>query len=262
MRGGWSLWLLLGLVGAAILVPLLSPWAVDAMDWDAIRAQPFTGAHLLGTDNMGRDLLTRSFAGLRVSLAIALAATAVAMVIGMIWGAVAAYMGGMIDGVMMRLVDIFYALPFLFLVIVLTLLFGRSLALLFLAIAAVEWLTMARIMRAQTLSLKVRPFILAAEAAGLSRWQIIRRHIMPNIFGFALVYAALSVPNVVIAESFLSFLGLGVQEPATSLGLLIKEGADDMESAPHILIVSGGLMLLLLASLTGVSESLRARWRA
>ena len=254
--------LLLALLLGAILVPWLSPWTMDGIDWNAIRAAPFTHGHILGTDNMGRDLLVRSFSGLRVSLAIAVAAATVAMVIGMIWGAVAAFFGGVVDGVMMRLVDIFYALPFVFLVIVLTLLFGRSLTLLFLAIAAVEWLTMARIMRAQSLSLKMRPFILAAEAAGLNRWQIIGRHILPNIFGLALVYAAISVPHVVIAESFLSFLGLGVQEPATSLGLLIKEGADDMESAPHILIVAGGLMLMLLTSLTLVSEKWRARWQA
>ena len=262
MKRRFALWLLLALILAAVLVPWLSPWTQDGIDWQAIRVAPFTDGHILGADNMGRDLLTRSFAGLRVSLAIAVAAATTAMVIGMIWGAVAAYLGGLVDGVMMRFVDIFYALPFLFLVIVLTLLFGRSLALLFLAIAAVEWLTMARIMRAQTLSLKVRPFILAAEAAGLNRFQIIVRHILPNIFGLALVYAAISVPNVVMAESFLSFLGLGVQEPATSLGLLIKEGADDMETAPHILMSSGGLMLMLLASLTLVSEQLRKGWQA
>lgn len=250
------------LVAGAVLVPLMSPWPMDAIDWNAIRAAPGAHGHLLGTDNMGRDLLTRSFAGLRISLAIALAAALVAMLIGMAWGATAGFLGGRIDNMMMRIVDIIYALPFLFLVIVLTLLFGRSLILLFLAIAAVEWLTMARIMRAQSMSLKVRPFILAAEAAGLTPLQIIWRHILPNIFGLALVYAAISVPQVVMAESFLSFLGLGVQEPATSLGILIKEGADDMEAAPHVLLVPGGLLVALLVSLTLIGDQLRTRWQA
>ncbi len=255
----WPFLLLALLVLGALVVPLLSPYGFDVIDWDAIRARPGVNGHWLGTDSVGRDLLVRSFMGLRVSLMVGLAAASVSLVIGVAWGAVAGFVGGWVDNLMMRLVDLLYALPFMFFVIVLTVLFGRSVLLLFLAIGAVEWLTMARIVRGQTLSLKTRGFIEAAEASGASRLRILLRHILPNLLGIVLVYLALTVPQVVMIESFLSFLGLGVQEPQTSLGILIKEGADDMEMQPHALIVPGVLLVTLLVSLTLIGERARAR---
>jgi oligopeptide transport system permease protein len=246
----------------ALLVPLLSPWGYDAIDWDAIRAAPFTGGHLLGTDGAGRDLLARCFVGARVSLGVALAASLVSLVIGVAWGAIAGMAGGRIDDAMMRVVDILYALPFMFFVIVLMVVFGRSILLVFLAIGAVEWLTMARIVRGQTLALKARGFVLAAESAGASQARILCRHVLPNLAGIVLVYLTLTVPQVMMVESFLSFLGLGVQEPLTSLGILIKEGADEMEVAPWGLIAPGALLVTLLVALNILGERLRARLAA
>ncbi len=258
----WPLVLLAVLVLGALAVPLLAPHGHDVIDWDAIRAAPGVNGHWLGTDSVGRDLLVRSFMGLRVSLMVGLAAASVSLFIGVLWGAVAGFVGGWVDNFMMRMVDLLYALPFMFFVIVLTVLFGRSVLLLFLAIGAVEWLTMARIVRGQTMSLKARGFVEAAEAGGASRLRILLRHILPNLFSIVLVYLALTVPQVVMIESFLSFLGLGVQEPQTSLGILIKEGADDMEMQPHALIVPGVLLVALLVSLTLIGDRARARWLA
>jgi len=243
----------------ALLVPTLSPWPYDAIDWDAVRAAPFTDGHLLGTDGAGRDLLARCFVGARVSLGVGLAAALVSLVIGVLWGAVAGLIGGRVDDAMMRVVDVLYALPFMFFVIVLMVVFGRSIVLVFLAIGAVEWLTMARIVRGQTLVLKERGFVLAAEAAAAPRAQVLRRHILPNLAGIVLVYLTLTVPQVMLIESFLSFLGLGVQEPLTSLGILIKEGADEMEVAPWALIAPGALLVTMLVALNRLGERLRAR---
>lgn len=254
-----ALYTLLAIVVLALLVPALSPWPYDVIDWDAIRAAPFTGGHWLGTDGVGRDLLTRAFVGARVSLGVGLAAASVSLVIGVLWGATAGLIGGRVDDLMMRFVDILYALPFMFFVIVLMVVFGRSILLVFLAIGAVEWLTMARIVRGQTLALKERGFVLAAEAAGASRPRILRRHILPNLAGIVLVYLTLTVPQVMLVESFLSFLGLGVQEPLTSLGILIKEGADEMEVAPWALIAPGALLVTMLVALNMLGERLRAR---
>jgi oligopeptide transport system permease protein len=250
----------LGVVAAlALLVPLMSPWGYDAIDWDAIRAAPVSHGHLLGTDGAGRDLLARCFVGARVSLGVALAASRVSLVIGVAWGAVAGMAGGRIDDAMMRVVDVLYALPIMFFVIVLMVVFGRSILLVFLAIGAVEWLTMARIVRGQTLALKARGFVLAAESAGAAPRRILWRHVLPNLAGIVLVYLTLTVPQVMMVESFLSFLGLGVQEPLTSLGILIKEGADEMEVAPWGLIAPGVLLVTMLVALNILGERLRAR---
>jgi oligopeptide transport system permease protein len=254
-----ALVLLSAIAVAALLVPLLSPWPYDIIDWDSVRAPPFTHGHLLGTDGAGRDLLARCFVGARVSIGVGLAAAAVSLVIGVLWGATAGMAGGRIDDVMMRIVDVLYALPFMFFVIVLMVVFGRSILLVFLAIGAVEWLTMARIVRGQTIALKERGFVLAAEAAASSRARIIRRHILPNLAGVVLVYLTLTVPQVMLVESFLSFLGLGVQEPLTSLGMLIKEGADEMEAAPWALIAPGAILVAMLAAFNLLGERLRAR---
>ena len=249
------------IVGLALLGPLVIHWRHDVMDWDAIRAAPGVHGHWLGTDLVGRDLLVRTMVGTRVTLAVASAAALVSLVIGCTWGAVAGWVGGRVDEVMMRLVDAVYALPFMFVVIVLMVVFGRSILLVFLGIGAVEWLTMARIVRGQTLALKARGFVTAAEAAGVPAHLVVLRHILPNLAGVALAYLLLAVPQVVMVESFLSFLGLGVQEPLTSLGILVKEGADQMDYAPHALLLPGGVLVALLICLTVVGEDLRRRFQ-
>lgn len=250
------------IVCAALLLPPLLPWPYDQIDWDAVRAVPMTGNHLLGTDSVGRDLLARTLVGTRLTLSVALAAAFVSLIIGVAWGAVAGWVGGKTDELMMRIVDALYALPFMFIVIILMVVFGRSILLVFLGIGMVEWLTMARVVRGQVMQLKNRPFILAAEAAGSSPSATLRRHILPNVAGVALAYLMLTVPQVVMVESFLSFLGLGVQEPMTSLGILVKEGADDMDVAPLALLVPGGILVTVLVCLTLAGEKLRDRWAA
>jgi oligopeptide transport system permease protein len=247
------------LLAMALLLPPFLPWSYDAIDWDAVRAPPLTGHHLIGTDSVGRDLLARTLVGTRLTLSVALAAASVALVIGVAWGAVAGWVGGKTDELMMRIVDALYALPFMFIVILLMVVFGRSILLVFLGIGMVEWLTMARVVRGQVMQLKNRPFILAAEAAGQRGPSILRRHVLPNVAGVALAYLMLTVPQVVMVESFLSFLGLGVQEPMTSLGILVKEGADDMDVAPIALLVPGGILVTLLVCLTLAGEKLRGR---
>lgn len=247
---------------AALLGPLLLDWRYDAIDWNAIRAAPLSPGHLMGTDSVGRDLLARTLVGTRVTLGVAAAAALVALVVGVAWGAIAGWCGGKVDEAMMRIVDALYALPFMFVVILLMVVFGRSILLVFLGIGAVEWLTMARVVRGQMIVLKERPFILAAEAAGARPATIVLRHMLPNIAGIAIAYLLLTIPQVVMIESFLSFLGLGVQEPMTSLGILLKDGADDMDIAPHALLLPGFVLVLLLVSLTRAGEKLRDRLAA
>jgi oligopeptide transport system permease protein len=248
------------IVAAALLVPPLLPWGYDVIDWNAVRAAPLTGAHPLGTDNVGRDLLARTLVGTRVTLGVALAAALVSLVIGVAWGAIAGWVGGKTDELMMRIVDALYALPFMFVVILLMVVFGRSILLVFIGIGAVEWLTMARVVRGQVLQIKQRPFIIAAEAAGAPARAIMTGHVLPNVAGVAIAYLLLTVPQVVMVESFLSFLGLGVQEPLTSLGIMVKEGADDMDIAPFALILPGGILVTLLVCLTLAGEKLRDRF--
>jgi oligopeptide transport system permease protein len=245
----------------ALIVPLLLPWPFDVIDWNAVRAAP-SQSHWLGTDSVGRDLLARTLVGTRITASVAIAAALVALVIGVAWGAIAGWVGGKTDELMMRVVDALYALPFMFVVILLMVVFGRSILLVFLGIGAVEWLTMARIVRGQVIQLKARSFIFAAEAAGAPGRVIVARHVLPNVAGVALAYLLLTVPQVVMVESFLSFLGLGVQEPLTSLGILVKEGADDMDLAPHALLLPGGVLVALLVCLTIAGERLRDRMAA
>ncbi len=256
----------LALLGAIVLASLVGPalldWRYDVIDWDAVRSPPFTPGHVFGTDGVGRDLLARTLVGTRVTLAVAIAAATVALVIGVAWGAIAGWVGGRLDEAMMRVVDALYALPFMFVVILLMVVFGRSILLVFLGIGAVEWLTMARVVRGQLLTLRHRPFILAAEAAGAPAPAIVLRHVLPNLAGVALAYLLLTVPQVVLVESFLSFLGLGVQEPLTSLGILVKDGADEMDIAPHALLLPGGVLVTLLVTLTLLGERLRDRFTA
>ena len=251
--------LLAAIVVAALLLPALLPWGYATIDWEAVRAPAFSPGHLLGTDSVGRDLLARTLAGTRVTLAVATAAALVALVIGTAWGATAGWFGGRIDEAMMRVVDALYALPFMFVVIVLMVVFGRSVLLVFLGIGAVEWLTMARVVRGQVLALRNRPFILASEAAGAPAHAIVTGHILPNIASVAIAYLMLTVPQVVMVESFLSFLGLGVQEPLTSLGILVHDGADDMDIAPLTLIVPGFVLVATVVCLNRLGEGLRSR---
>ena len=213
--------------------------------------------HIFGTDANGRDLFIRVMHGGRVSLSIGVTATFVALLIGVLYGATAGFLGGRIDNYMMRFVDVLYALPYIFFVIILVVVFGRNYILMFIAIGAVEWLTMARIVRGQTLSIRRREFIEAAEAAGVSSWAIIRRHILPNVVGPVIVYVTLTVPAVILAESFLSFLGLGVQEPATSWGVLISDGKDQMESYPWMLIFPALFMVVTLFCFNFIGDGLR-----
>lgn len=248
------------LVLAALLGPLASPYAVDQVDWtlSPLASPPsLANGHWFGTDSNGRDLFVRVWAGTQVSLLVALLATAVSVLIGVAWGATAGYLGGRVDGWMMRVVDVLYALPYMFFVIILTVVFGRSLWLIFLAIGAVGWLTMARIVRGQALALRQREFVLAAVALGLPAHRIIARHIVPNVLGTVIVYATLTVPQVILFESFLSFLGLGVQEPLTSLGRLVAEGALEMETAPWQLLVPASVLALLLLALNFLGDGLR-----
>jgi oligopeptide transport system permease protein len=248
------------LVLAALLGPLASPYAVDHVDWtlSPLASPPsLANGHWFGTDSNGRDLFVRVWTGTQVSLLVALLATAVSVVIGVGWGATAGYLGGRVDGWMMRVVDVLYALPYMFFVIILTVVFGRSLWLIFLAIGAVGWLTMARIVRGQALALRQREFVLAAVALGLPARRIIARHIVPNVLGTVIVYATLTVPQVILFESFLSFLGLGVQEPLTSLGRLVAEGALEMETAPWQLLVPATVLALLLLALNFLGDGLR-----
>ena len=245
------------LVVAAVVGPWLSPFTYDEVNKSDVWLPPLQGGHLMGSDALGRDLLTRLLVGLRVSLAIGFVATFVSLVIGVAWGAVAGYVGGKLDEVMMRFVDVLYSLPFIFFVILLMVTFGSNIILIFVAIGAVEWLTMSRIVRGQTLTLKNKEFVEAARAAGLNRGAIIFRHIVPNLLGPVVVYVTLTIPAVILAESFLSFLGLGVQPPMASLGALIAGGASDMELAPWLLIFPSLVMVMTLMSFNFIGDGLR-----
>ena len=253
--------ILIGLIlVAALLGPLAIDWRYDAIDWHAVRSPPLTGDQLMGTDSVGRDLLARTLVGTRVTLGVAAAAALVSLVVGVAWGAIAGWRGGKVDEAMMRVVDALYALPFMFVVILLMVVFGRSILLVFLGIGAVEWLTMARVVRGQMLALRERPFVTAAEAAGTRPTMIVIRHMLPNLAGVAIAYLLLTIPQVVMIESFLSFLGLGVQEPMTSLGILLKDGADDMDIAPYALLLPGFVLVTILLCLTHAGERLRDRF--
>ena len=248
--------ILLVMVILAILTPWIAPYGYEAQNLD-LGATPPSAAHWLGTDIFGRDLLTQILYGGRISLAVGFIATAVALVIGVTWGAIAGYVGGRVDSVMMRFVDILYALPFMIFIILLMVVFGRNILLLFLAIGAVEWLTMARIMRTQVQSLRQQEFVEAAVSLGLSPFAIIFKHIIPNALGPIIVYTTLTIPSVMLLEAFLSFLGLGIQPPQTSWGLLISYGAETMEEYPWLLIFPGMALTVTLFSLNFLGDGLR-----
>lgn len=240
----------------SLLTPWIAPYNYEEQDL-MLGATPPSAAHWLGTDIFGRDMLTRVMYGGRVSLMVGFVATAVALVIGILWGAIAGFIGGRADAIMMRIVDIMYALPFMIFIVLLMVVFGRNILLLFVAIGAVEWLTMARIVRSQVMALRKQEFIEAAYSMGLSRWAIIRRHIIPNTLGPVIVYTTLTIPSVMLLEAFLSFLGLGIQPPESSWGLLINYGVETMEEYPWLLIFPGITLSLTLFALNFLGDGLR-----
>lgn len=251
-----GLWILLFMIVIALLTPWIAPYSYEEQNLQ-LGASPPSTAHWMGTDTLGRDQLTRIMYGSRISLMVGFVATAVALTIGVLWGAIAGFMGGRIDAVMMRFVDALYALPFTIFIVLLTVIFGSSMLLLFLAIGAVEWLTMARIVRGQVLSVKQQEFIEASVSMGLSPWQIISRHIIPNVLGPIIVYSTLTIPSVILLESFLSFLGLGIQPPASSWGSLISGGVEVMEEFPWLLIFPGLSLTITLFALNFLGDGLR-----
>ncbi len=244
------------LIVIAILTPWIAPYGYEEQNLE-LGATPPSWDHWLGTDLFGRDLLTRIMYGGRISLAVGIIATSVALVIGVAWGTVAGYVGGRTDAVMMRIVDALYALPFIIFIILLMVVFGKSILLLFLAIGAVEWLTMARIVRGQVLTVRNQEYIEAARSMGLSTPHILWKHVVPNSLGPIIVYATLTVPQVMLLEAFLSFLGLGIQPPMSSWGLLISYGAEVMEDSPWLLIFPGLALSITLFALNFLGDGLR-----
>ena len=244
------------LILLALLTPFIAPYEYDFQNRGLSSSGPSLN-HWLGTDYLGRDLLTRMLYGSRISLLVGFVATFVALVIGVSWGTVAGYLGGRVDSLMMRIVDALYGIPFIILIILLMVVFGRNLVLMFLAIGAVEWLTMARIVRAQVTSLKRTEFVLAALAMGVSNISIMTRHLFPNTLGPVIVYSTLTVPQVMLLEAFLSFLGLGVQAPMSSWGLLIRDGAVSMEESWWLLVFPATVFSMTLFSLNFLGDGLR-----
>ncbi len=254
----YSAFIMAFIILLVVFGPMLISWESDFTDWDYTSTPPsFASGHWFGTDSVGRDIFVRTLEGGRISLMVGLVATIVSLLIGVSYGAIAGYFGGVADRVMMRVVDIIYALPFMFFVILLMVVFGRHIVLIFVAIGAINWLDMARIVRGQTLSLKNAEFIVAAKACGVGDWDIIRRHIIPNLLGLVMVYVTLIIPQVILIESFLSFLGLGVQEPMSSWGALVADGAQDMESAPWTLIVPSVFLTVTLYCFNFIGDGLR-----
>lgn len=251
-----GLYVLLILIVIALLTPWIAPYSYEGQNLELGASSP-SAQHWLGTDSLGRDLLTRIMYGSRISLAVGFIATAVALFIGVLWGATAGFLGGRVDAILMRIVDALYALPFTIFIILLSVIFGSSILLLFLAIGAVEWLTMARIVRGQVLTIKKQEFVEAAVSMGLSPWRIITRHLIPNVLGPIIVYTTLTIPSVILLESFLSFLGLGIQPPQSSWGSLISSGVETMEEYPWLLIFPGIALSLTLFSLNFLGDGLR-----
>ncbi|HBT30517.1 MAG TPA: oligopeptide ABC transporter permease OppC, partial [Erwinia persicina] len=253
-----SLFVLLLVALFVIFAPMLSAFTYDDTDWAMMSAAPdMTSGHYMGTDSSGRDLLVRVAIGGRISLMVGIAAALVAVVLGTLYGTLAGYLGGRVDSVMMRLLEILNSFPFMFFVILLVTFFGQNILLIFVAIGMVSWLDMARIVRGQTLSLKRKEFIEAAEVGGVSTLNIVLRHIVPNVLGVVVVYASLLVPSMILFESFLSFLGLGTQEPLSSWGALLSDGANSMEVSPWLLLYPAGFLVITLFCFNFIGDGLR-----
>jgi oligopeptide transport system permease protein len=248
--------ILIALIVLAIFAPWIAPHSYSYQNLELGAVGP-SSTYWLGTDTLGRDQFSRILYGARVSLLVGFVATAVALVIGVSWGIVAGFFGGKIDSTMMRIVDILYGLPFIIFIVLLMVIFGRNIWLLFLAIGAVEWLTMARIVRGQVLTIKNQEFVLAAQAMGVRNLSLFFRHILPNILGTIAVYATLTIPQVMLLEAFLSFLGLGVQPPMSSWGTLIRYGVESMEEYPWMLIFPGLIFTITLFCLNFFGDGLR-----
>jgi len=244
------------LILVAIFADVIAPYSYQEQNL-VLGASPPSSDHWLGTDTLGRDLFTRILYGSRVSLMVGVLATSVALTIGVTWGMISGYLGGRVDMLMMRIVDILYALPFTIFIILLMVVFGRNIYLLFFAIGAVEWLTMARIVRSQVMSIRNQEYIDAVISMGLLRIKIIARHILPNIMGPIIVYTTLTIPGVILLESFLSFLGLGIQPPMSSWGSLISNGVETMEEYPWLLIYPALTLSITLFSLNFLGDGLR-----
>ena len=251
-----ALLVLIAVILLALLGPLFSAYSFATPSWDEIYQSPSL-RHWLGTDALGRDQLVRELWGCRISLLVGVAASLVSVAIGVLWGATAGYAGGTTDSLMLRFVDILYTVPFIPLVIVMTVLFGRNFLLVFVAIGAVSWLDIARIVRGQTLSLKQREFIEAARALGVRTPTMIIRHLVPNLIGVVIIYATLTVPTVILFEAFLSFLGLGVHAPLASLGSLVSDGADHLQSQPYLLTAPAVLLAVIIACFSYLGDGLR-----
>jgi len=240
----------------AIFAPWIAPFPYDETDL-ILGAVPPDSVHWFGTDDLGRDMFTRILYGSRVSLMVGLLATAVSVIIGVTYGAISGYAGGRVDNLMQRAMDVMYAMPFAFFVIILMVLFGRNIYLMFIALGAIQWLTMARIVRGQVISLKKMEYVEAARAIGVSSASIIKRHIIPNTLGPVIIYVTLTIPGVILEEAFLSFLGLGVQEPMSSWGTLISNGVSAMEVYPWMLVYPCSTLILALLALNFLGDGLR-----
>jgi len=250
--------ILVGIVVVAIVGPMISPHDYLQTNFDELLQRPaISGFRLFGTDDLGRDLFVRSMLGVQVTIVVAIVASVVSLVIGVSYGAIAGYAGGRVDALMMRFVDTLYALPFIFFVILLMVAFERNFLLIFVAIGAINWLDMARIVRGQTLSLREREFVDAARLTGVSTVRIVFRHIAPNLVGVVIVYVTLTIPQAILVESFLSFLGLGIQEPQTSLGALVDAGVNQMEGASWMLLIPAALLAVILLCFNFLGDAMR-----
>ncbi|GME31449.1 oligopeptide ABC transporter permease OppC [Pantoea agglomerans] len=253
-----SLLVLLVITLFVIFAPMLAQFTYDDTDWAMMSSPPdTTSGHWFGTDSSGRDLLVRVAIGGRISLMVGVASALIAVIVGTLYGSIAGYLGGKTDSVMMRILEILNSFPFMFFVILLVTFFGRNILLIFAAIGMVSWLDMARIVRGQTLSLKRKEFIEAAHVGGVSTWKIVVRHIVPNVLGVVVVYASLLVPSMILFESFLSFLGLGTQEPLSSWGALLSDGANSMEVSPWLLLYPAGFLVVTLFCFNFIGDGLR-----
>ncbi len=250
--------IVLAIAVISVVGPLLSPHGYGDTDFgNILRAPTLDELRLFGTDDLGRDLFVRTMQGIRITLLVAMVASVVSLVIGVAYGAFAGYVGGRVDAVMMRIVDTLYALPFIFFVILLMVAFERNFLMIFIAIGAINWLDMARIVRGQTLSLKEREFVAAARLTGVGTAAILYRHIAPNLIGVVVVYLTLTIPQAILVESFLSFLGLGIQEPQTSLGALVDAGVNQLEPAPWMLLIPAVLLAAILMGFNFLGDGLR-----